>query len=123
MIDYPEGVDAQTVGYRNEPWMFGNQMNTYLFPSEDPNKWSAFQAFNDQAEKSIALGFAWDSEPVKNDIAALTNVSKQFEDAIISGSVDPEVYIPKYREAMKAAGLEKVIAEKQKQLDEWAKTK
>ncbi len=123
VIDYPEGVDAQTVGYRNEPWMFGNQMNTYLFPSEDPNKWSAFQAFNDQAEKSIALGFAWDSEPVKNEIAALTNVSKQFEDAIISGSVDPEVYIPKYREAMKAAGLEKVIAEKQKQLDEWAKTK
>ncbi|QJD87458.1 ABC transporter substrate-binding protein [Cohnella herbarum] len=122
-IDYPEGVDAKTVGYRNEAWMFGNQMNTYLFPNEDPNKWNAFSEFNKQAEKSIALGFAWDSEPVKNEIAAITNVSKQFEDAIISGSVDPEVYIPKYREALKAAGLDKVIAEKQKQLDEWAKNK
>ncbi|WP_256760736.1 ABC transporter substrate-binding protein [Cohnella sp. WQ 127256] len=123
MIDYPEGIDAKSVGYRNEAWMFGNQMNTYLFPNEDPNKWNAFKQFNEEAEKSIALGFAWDSEPVKNEVAALINVSKQFEDAIISGSVDPEVYIPKYREALKAAGLDKVIAEKQKQLDEWAKTK
>jgi len=122
-IDYPEGVDSKTVGYRNESWMFGNQMNTYLFPNEDPNKWNAFTAFNGEAEKSIALGFAWDSEPVKNEVAALTNVSKQFEDAIISGSVDPETYIPKYREALKAAGLDKVIAEKQKQLDAWANGK
>ncbi len=123
IIDYPEGHDAMSVGYRNEAWMFGNQMNTYLFPNEDPNKWAAFKEFNDQADKSIALGFAWDSEPVKNEVAALVNVSKQYEDAIISGSVDPEVYIPKYREALKAAGLDKVIAEKQRQLDEWAKTK
>lgn len=123
VIDYPAGLAAQSVGYRNEPWMFGNQMNTYLFPTEDPNKWNALRAFNEEAEKSIALGFAWDSEPVKNEVAALINVTQQYQDAIISGSVDPEVYIPKYIEAMKAAGLDKVIAEKQKQLDEWAQNK
>ncbi|MFC5402845.1 ABC transporter substrate-binding protein [Cohnella soli] len=122
-IDYPAGVDAKTVGYRNEGWMFGNQMLTYLFPNEDPNKWEKFKQFNDEAQKSIALGFAWDSEPVKNEVAAVANVQSQYYEAITTGSVDPEVYIPKFVAALKEAGMDKIIAEKQRQLDEWAKQK
>ncbi|QTH41529.1 ABC transporter substrate-binding protein [Cohnella sp. LGH] len=120
VIDYAEGVSAESIGYRNEPWMWGNQMITYLFANEDPNKWENFKNFNAQAQKSIALGFAFDVEPVKNEVAAVANVLKQYQDVIDAGLVDPAQEIAKFNEALKAAGVDKIVAEKQRQLDEWA---
>jgi putative aldouronate transport system substrate-binding protein len=122
IIDYSEGVSADNVGYRNEPWMWGNQMNTYLFPNEDPSKWENFKNFNAEAQKSIALGFAFDAEPVKNEVAAVANVLKQYEDVLNAGLVDPAQELSKFNDALKAAGADKIIAEKQRQLDEWAAT-
>ncbi|MDQ6420182.1 DUF3502 domain-containing protein [Paenibacillus sp. LHD-117] len=37
------------------------------------------------------------------------------------GTLDPEKNLPDFISKLKAAGIDKVIAEKQKQLDEWAK--
>ncbi|MEC0229808.1 ABC transporter substrate-binding protein [Paenibacillus alba] len=121
-IDFPAGVDAASVGYKNEPWMWGNQMLTYLFPNEDPKKWEKFKTFNETADKSPALGFAWNSESLTQEVAASNSVLKQYQQAIMSGSVDPDVYIPKMIAALKSAGIDKIIAEKQKQLNEWSAT-
>jgi putative aldouronate transport system substrate-binding protein len=60
---------------------------------------------------------------VKNEVAAFNNVVTEFTGALWSGTVDPEKTIPKFIEKLKAAGSDKVIAEKQRQLDEWAKNK
>ncbi|WP_040953155.1 ABC transporter substrate-binding protein [Gorillibacterium massiliense] len=123
VIDYPQGVDAANVGYNlNLPWMFGNQLNSYIWTTEDPTIWDQYKAFNEGAQKSIALGFVFDTEKVKNQIAALKNITDEFTPGIYSGTVDPEVYIPKMVERMKAAGMGDVMKEKQRQLDEWAKT-
>ncbi|RAP76725.1 ABC transporter substrate-binding protein [Paenibacillus montanisoli] len=122
VIDFPEGVDAGSSGYpptRN--WMLGNLPLVHLWASEDPQKWEAYAAYNKGAEKSRALGFAFNAEPVKTEIAATSNVEKEFKNVIVTGSVDPEKYISEFIEKMKAAGMDKIIAEKQKQLDEWAK--
>ncbi|MBP3966190.1 ABC transporter substrate-binding protein [Paenibacillus lignilyticus] len=122
VIDFPAGVDAGSSGYpptRN--WMLGNLPLVYLWASEDPQKWEAYAAYNKSAEKSRALGFAFNAEPVKTEIAATSNVEKEFKNVIVTGSVDPEKYIPDFIAKMKEAGMDKIIAEKQKQLDEWAK--
>ncbi|MNI29056.1 hypothetical protein D3C73_828610 [compost metagenome] len=120
-IDYPAGIDAKTVGYQNEPWMWGNQMITSLYPNEDPKKWEKFKKFNEESDKSLALGFAWNSESLTQEVAACNSVLKQYQQAIMSGSVDPEVYIPKLVAGLKSAGIDKIINEKQKQLDAWSK--
>ena len=101
-------------------WMFGNQMNTYLWSNEDPQKWEKFKAFNESSTKSPALGFVWDPTNVKNEVAACANVKTEFNAPLFTGSIDPEKYLPQYIQKMKEAGLDKIIAEKQKQLDEWA---
>ncbi|BBH21299.1 ABC transporter substrate-binding protein [Paenibacillus baekrokdamisoli] len=122
VIDFPAGVDSNSSGYpptRN--WMLGNLPLVHLWASEDPNKWEAYANYNKSAEKSRALGFAFNAEPVKTEIAATSNVEKEFKNVIVTGSVDPEKYIPDYITKLKAAGMDKIIAEKQKQLDEWAK--
>jgi putative aldouronate transport system substrate-binding protein len=98
-------------------WMFGNQFLNYIWETEDPQKWEKFKAFNEDAKKSPGLGFTFNAEPVKTEVAALVNVGKEYDPALDTGSVDSDKVLPKYREKLKAAGLEKILAEKQKQLD------
>ncbi|MEK0312532.1 ABC transporter substrate-binding protein [Cohnella sp. 56] len=123
MLSYPEGVDSQNSTYSpGTAWMFGNQMNAYLWRNEDRDKWAKFKAFNDSSVKSPALGFMWDPTKVKNEVSAAFSVQKEFDGAIRTGTVDPDKYIPMYIEKLKAAGLGRIIAEKQKQLDAWAQS-
>ncbi|MBT2764275.1 ABC transporter substrate-binding protein [Paenibacillus sp. ISL-20] len=123
MIDFPEGVNADTQTYPNPGgWMFGNQFNSYLWANEDPNKWEEFKKFNERAEHSIALGFAFNQEPVKSEMASIANVEKEFGASLKSGAVDPEKIIAKWKEKRKSAGFDKVKAEVEKQLAAWAET-
>jgi len=103
----------------NMAWEFGNQFLNYIWDSEDPNKWEQFREFNRGAKLSPALGFTFDAEPIKTEAAALLNVRKQYDAALETGSVDPDQVVPQYLAAMKAAGLDKAIAEKQRQLNEF----
>ena len=46
----------------------------------------------------------------------------EFGKSLYTGSVDPEEYLPKLQEKLEATGIDKVIDEMQRQIDEW-KTK
>ncbi len=123
IIDYPQGVDAKTSGYSmNMGYLFGNQFLSYVFNGDDPKIWEKMDQFNKSALKSKALGFTFDASNVKAEYAAVTNVVTQYKLPLETGSVDPETILPEFISKLKAAGIEKIIAEKQKQLDEWAKT-
>ncbi|NOU93099.1 extracellular solute-binding protein [Paenibacillus sp. LMG 31456] len=120
-IDFPPGVDASNSGYNSrQGWMFGNQLLTYTWSTDSPNLWEDMDKFNRESKKSIALGFTYNPAPVKTELAAITNVVRQYQDGLENGSLDPKANLPKFNAALRAAGIDKVIAEKQKQLDEWA---
>ncbi|RKP53013.1 extracellular solute-binding protein [Cohnella endophytica] len=120
VIDYPPGVDSKNVGYNlNQPWMFGNQLNSYLWANENPRLWEEYRRFNEQADKSKALGFVFNPEGVKTQIAASILVEKEFTPALNTGAQDPEKIIPMYLEKLRAAGADIVVEEKQRQLNEW----
>ncbi|MFE5323050.1 ABC transporter substrate-binding protein [Paenibacillus sp. NPDC056579] len=122
-IDFPPGVDASKSGYNlRQGWMFGNQLLSYPWATDDPQIWSQMAEFNKGSKKSAALGFMYNPDPVKTEIAAINNVVKQYAMGLETGTSDPDENLPKFNAALKAAGIDKVIAEKQKQLDEWAKT-
>ncbi len=125
-IHYKKISDNQIVpGPENEkynpgtPWMFGNQFINYLWENEDPEKWDKFRDFNDKASTTKTLGFIFDPSKVKNEIAACNNVWDQYVPALETGTVDPEEYLPMAINAFKEAGSDRIIAEKQRQLDEW----
>jgi len=121
VIDYPAGVDANTSGYAlNSGFQFGNQFLSYVWKGDSRNIWKEMDSFNKNAKASKALGFLFDSSPVKTEMAAVTNVINQFKGAIENGMVDPKTELPKFQERLKAAGIEKIVKEKQKQLDKWA---
>lgn len=120
VIDYPEGVTASTVGYAGLGWMFGNQFLSYTFKGDDEQLWEKMKDFNDTAVKSKALGFTFDSSPVKTEYAAVSNVITQYRIALECGALDPDKVLPEFNSKLKDAGIDKIIAEKQKQLDAWA---
>jgi putative aldouronate transport system substrate-binding protein len=98
-------------------WELGNQFLNYVWDSENPDKWNLFKEFNSGAISSPGLGFVFNSESVKSEVGALANVIKQYQRALDTGSVDTDKVLPEYVAALKAAGVEKVIAEKQAQFD------
>lgn len=123
VIDYPAGVDITNNGYNfNTPYMFGNQFLSYNWPMEDPDIWKKMDQFNKGAKKSKALGFIFDVEKVKTEMAAVNNVLTEYVAGLETGTLDPAENLPKFIAKLKSAGADKIISEKQKQLDEWAKT-
>lgn len=121
IIGYPEGVDASNTGYGlNQGWMFGNQFLNYIWEGDDPDLWEQTAAFNDKAIKSKALGFIFDSYAVRTEVAAVTNVLEQYKLGLETGTLDPDQVYDEFIAKLKDAGIDTIIAEKQKQLDEWA---
>ncbi|RAU92346.1 ABC transporter substrate-binding protein [Paenibacillus sp. YN15] len=104
-------------------WKIGNQFLNYLYDNEDPQKWEKFQAYNKSAQVSPLLGFTYDATNVKNEESAIVNIYKEYNDGLGTGVLDPAKALPEYIEKLKKAGMDKVIAEKQKQVDEFLKNK
>ncbi|TVY08334.1 ABC transporter substrate-binding protein [Paenibacillus cremeus] len=124
MIDYPSGVNATSVEYGlNLNWLFGNSFISYVFKPDPADLWDRMGKFNKEAAKSKALGFTFDVTPVKTEVATVTNVINQYQIGLETGTLDPQKELPDYIKKLKDAGMDKVIAEKQKQLDEWKKTR
>lgn len=123
-IDYADGVTATTSGYNPQAqWVYGNQFLNYLWPSEKDDKWTKFQEYNDNAIPSKIVSFVFDSGPVKTEVASITNINTQYRNSLRFGAVDPKVVAPQFISKLKAAGLQTVIVEVQKQLDAWAAAK
>ena len=78
------------------------------------------EKFNDNSKKSKALGFSFDNSSVMTEYTALVNVQNEYINQIMLGFVEPEAALKEMNEKLYAAGLEKYMAEKQKQLDVWA---
>ncbi|MEW9701854.1 ABC transporter substrate-binding protein [Paenibacillus sp. SI8] len=124
-IDLPAGMTSATSPYYHDiQWQIGNQLLNYTRVGEDPKKYEIYEKFNKEVakRKSNMYGFIFDSEPVKNELIAIDNITKTYDPGLKSGTLDPEVEVPNLIKKLKEIGMDKVIAEAQKQLDEWAKT-
>ncbi|SEL59441.1 MULTISPECIES: ABC transporter substrate-binding protein [unclassified Butyrivibrio] len=124
MITSPEGVDPNASGYSSMDWAWPNQQITPVWEgAEDPDLWTKLNEFNNSGEPSPAMGFIWDSSPVMNQVTACNNVVSSYRTALLWGAIDPEENLPKYIDELKAAGIDEIIAEKQKQLDAFLASK
>ena len=120
MINFPEGVTTENVGYSlNLSWELPNQYVMHLWEGSDPDVYEATAAFNAKGVASNAMGFVYDSSSLDTQMASVTNVFNQYAPSIGAGTVDPEEYIPKFLEDLEKAGINDIIAEKQKQYDAW----
>lgn len=103
-------------------WLLMNK-NFMRFDTSVPDDFIAqYKAWDDGAVISKGAGFNFDNTPVKNEETKLNGVFTEYMAPIGSGFVDYAELYPKALEKLKAAGLDKYIAEYQKQFSEWYAT-
>ncbi|PYI50045.1 ABC transporter substrate-binding protein [Paenibacillus flagellatus] len=119
-------IDERTIkpipngGYDpNQTWVFGNGFNAYLREGQKPEIVQQTLKENETAVASPILGFTFDPQPVLTEIANIQAVSDQYGPPLNTGAVDPKEKLNEYIEKRKKANVDKIIAEMQRQLDEW----
>ena len=126
VIKLPEGKTDAELGYSpNVDWMFGNQ---FLAPyrtveTAELDAWEQTRRLNNSAVAHTALGFTFDRKPVENELAQVQAVSAEFCDPVYAGWVEFEGNYETCLEKLKAAGIDTLIAEGQRQVDEWMASK
>lgn len=103
-------------------WKFGNQFNAMLLDGQQDDLWEATKKQNDESQKSLVLGFVFDTDPVVNYMSQIETVRQKYK-VRNTGAEDPANYWDTYIADMKTAGRDEVKAELQKQLDEFKKNK
>lgn len=103
-------------------WAVGNVFNTYVVEGQPEDVWEKTKEMNDSAIASPILGFAFDTEPVKLQLTSVTKIAKEYE-ALGGGALEVEKGLKEMNAKMKTAGIDEVIAEMQRQIDEFMKTK
>ncbi|MFB5673831.1 ABC transporter substrate-binding protein [Paenibacillus terreus] len=109
----------ESKSYDMPSYSLGNNMLLYLNPNDPDNKWDEFKKFNAEGVSSPILGFNFDASKVSTELAAVQNVKEQFWAALMTGTLDPEQNLDQVIEKFNEAGLPKVMAEAQSQLDAW----
>lgn len=119
-----DGQDSNTVGYSSGGnWTLGgNWFLSYLSPTDPADRNELVQKGNKSAKVSPILGFTFDPSSVQNEIAACTNVVSQYYVGLSTGTLDPDKYASVFISKLKESGSDKIIAEKQRQVDSWKLT-
>ncbi|CAH0119972.1 MULTISPECIES: ABC transporter substrate-binding protein [unclassified Paenibacillus] len=100
-------------------WMFRNQNYQLFAPDVDQEAIDKYKSWDEKAIISDSLGFRFNNENVKDVENALKQVVGQEIAALRSGFVDFDTEYPKAIKKLKAAGIDKYVAEVQRQLDEF----
>lgn len=85
----------------------------------NPGQWQDVHEINKTADVSKLLGFMFDPSNVETEVSALNNVTSKYFEPLHTGEGDPEEILPKMLQEMDQIGIDKVIEEAQKQIDEF----
>lgn len=104
-------------------WNVGN--NNIIYTPEGITEEQVAERDKNIAEATYSpiLGFNFVSDPVKTEITNISNVMSKYQRGLNTGTLDPDKTIPQMNEELAKAGMEKVLAEIQKQYDEFLKQK
>jgi putative aldouronate transport system substrate-binding protein len=118
-IGYPAGVTPSNVPYRSFDFNWGNQFIAKVWNGNPPDLREQARKVNMNAANSPLLGFSFDTSPIQNEIATLSNIISQYRPGLESGMADPAAKLPEFINALDSGGAEKFIAEVQRQLNAW----
>ena len=124
-VEFPEGKDMTNSGWRGLGASYDspNSSGCPVWYYQPDNMWEMMAETNKEAKPSLALGFTFDASPVADQVTACSNVIAQYYLPLINGEVDIDEVLPVFQQALRDAGIEDVIAEKQAQLDAWLASK
>ena len=120
IITYPEGVDASNVGYRRRFSGFGDYMDVYQWYPADESFYEELRRFSESQTISPVFGYTFDISPVADACDAVSAVLTEYLPPLESGLIeDVDEAVRNLNEALRLAGIDRIIAENQRQLELW----
>ena len=121
IIDYADGLTAATSGYAQLISKIGDSKMVFQFAPLTEEYYDEVVKYEPENADIIspALGFYVDVTSVQSEIASITNVVSEYSNSLAYGLVDVDETLPKFRAALKEAGIDKVVAETNRQYQEW----
>ena len=104
-------------------WMLGNQFNAYLTVNDVDGVWEETMKGNEEAALDPLFGFVPDRTPIETEMATCEAIWLEYKDILYYGLQDYNTVVPEMLDKMNKAGLEKVTAELQSQVDEFLASK
>jgi putative aldouronate transport system substrate-binding protein len=122
LVRYPDNRSAEEViaAYRAPDWAFGNKFLLYYAHPSEIGAREEMQELNNSAVRSTAMGFAADYSPVRTEYAQVEAAHQQYCDPLERGLIAPDEGLAECQTRLKEAGIDVLIAEVQRQMDEWA---
>ena len=119
VIAYPEDVTIETAEYYNPLGLYGDMRLAYSLTSNELKK-----QLKDYAAKTVQVGreyagFLFDETPVATQAWQVRQVLSHYLPVLESGCVELEGNYEAFLSALREAGINTIIAEKQRQLNEW----
>lgn len=99
-------------------WEYGNVFNDYKL-KDSPVSMDELKSLNDTSATSPLLGFLYNPDSLKQEYAQVNAIMGEMVPAMMTGTVDPAEMLPKYADRLKKAGMDKLIEDAQKQIDDW----
>ncbi|MCM1026706.1 MAG: ABC transporter substrate-binding protein [Roseburia sp.] len=119
---YPEGIDSNTSTWNlTFPWYWPNQCLSLPLETDFTAYYTDMWDAPNHAQFSSAMGFVFDSANVYDQMAACATVVAEYRPALLYGLVDVDEYLAKFNQELKDAGIDEIIAEEQRQFDEFLK--
>lgn len=104
-------------GYAAQAWMVGNQFNALVRATDAPDVWEQTMKGNEEAVISPLYGYVADRAPIETEMASCEAVWGEYKDILMYGLDDTDKAVSEMKAKMESAGIEKVIAELQAQVD------
>ncbi len=104
-------------------WQLGNQFNAMLTVGDEEGIWEETIKGNEEAGYDALFGFVPDRALIETELANLEAIWMEYKDILYYGLQDYKTVIPEMMDKMERAGLEKVTAELQTQVDEFLAAK
>jgi putative aldouronate transport system substrate-binding protein len=109
---------VENSGYApNTPWLHASTFNSYLLEGQPEDVWEKTKELNASAKQTPLSGFNFIQDDVNLEVSQVNNVIQEYFVPMSLGLVDPEEQYSLFLEKLKVAGIDKIIAEKQKQVD------
>lgn len=110
--------------YTTDYYTLGNELIMYTVDPQAHDLWDQYRAFNDASKPSVLVGFSFNNENVKTEYASVMNITAQYLPQLFTGSAaDVDQTVAEMNKKLYDAGLQKIIDDMQKQIDEWAANK
>jgi ABC-type glycerol-3-phosphate transport system substrate-binding protein len=123
-IHYTRNTDGRIIitknsGYSGVQFTQGNWFILDLTVDDPVDKWKQYHEFNQKAVKSSLLGFSYDSSEFSAELEAVRKVNEKYYAGLMTGTLDTTIFLPRFINELKKAGIDQLKDELQRQIDDW----